>query len=71
MEKILIDLLAEKDFYYPYQGQELENIYKNAFNDYKISLKSLNRYAERRKCGDKLKNYRQKLQLDKAEGSVF
>lgn len=71
LEKILIDLLAEKDFYYPYQGQELENIYKNAFNDYKISLKSLNRYAERRKCGDKLKNYRQKLQLDKAEGSVF
>ena len=63
LEKVLVDVFMEKDFYYPYQGQELINIYENAFHYYKISLKSLNRYADRRKCGDKVKNFLKQHQL--------
>lgn len=63
LEKVLVDVLAEKDFYYPYQGQELINIYENAFRYYKISLKSLNRYADRRKCSNMVKNFFKQHQL--------
>jgi hypothetical protein len=57
LEKILVDLFAEADFYYPYQGQELVNIYDNSIRDYIISAKSLYRYADRRKCKDKLESF--------------
>jgi hypothetical protein len=57
LEKILVDLFAEEDFYYPYQGQELVNIYENAIRDYDISAKGLYRYADRRKCKEKLESF--------------
>lgn len=63
LEKILIDVFTEKEFYYPSQGQELINIFENAFHYYKISIKSLNRYADRRKCGNKVKNFLKEHQL--------
>jgi hypothetical protein len=56
-EKILVDLFAEKDFFYPYQGQELINIFENMFRYYKISLPSLYRYAGRRKCKQRLESF--------------
>lgn len=63
LEKILVDVLIEKDFYYPYQGHELINIYENAFRYYRISTKSLNRYADRRKCGNEVKSFLKQHQL--------
>ena len=71
LEKILIDVFVEKDFFYPYQGQELINIYKYIFQYYQISLKSLVRYAERRKCKGPLKEYMQKLHFDIDGMGVF
>ncbi len=70
LEKILVDVFMEKDFYYPYQGQELINIYENAFRYYRISTKSLNRYADRRKCGNGVKGFlkQHQLQLNMDEG---
>jgi len=64
LEKILIDIFVEKDFFYPYQGQELINIYNNAFHYYQISLKSLFRYAGRRKCKELLEEYLQKIHFN-------
>jgi len=71
LEKVLVDLFVEKEFYYPYQGQELINIYENVFRYYKISLKSLNRYADRRKCRDKMKNFLKEHKLQwNSDGGV-
>ena len=64
LEKILIDVFTEKDFFYPYQGQELFNIYNNAFHYYQISLKTLFRYAGRRKCKELLEEYLQKIHFN-------
>lgn len=57
LEKILVDVFIEKDFFYPYQGQELNNIFNYVFQYYQISLRSLFRYAGRRKCTESLKKY--------------
>ena len=56
-EKILVDLFAEEDFFYPYQGQELINIFENMFRYYKVSFSNLYRYAGRRKCKDRLESF--------------
>jgi hypothetical protein len=63
MEKILVDLFAEKDFYYPYQGQELVNIYDNTVSSYGVSAKSLYRYADRRKCKGRLEYFLNKHKI--------
>lgn len=71
LEKILIDVFVEKDFFYPYQGQELFNIYNYVFQYYQISLKSLFRYAGRRKCKESLKDYLQKMHFNINDMGVF
>nr|MDA3793282.1 hypothetical protein [Elusimicrobiota bacterium] len=48
LEKILVDILAEKKLFYFLQGNELVTIYKNAFDKYTIQHSKLIRYAKRR-----------------------
>jgi len=57
LEKILVDLFAEEDFFYFYQGQELVNIFENIFLYYKVCLPTLYRYAKRRKCNERLETF--------------
>ena len=37
VEKLLVDLYCEKDLFYFLQGQELVNIFGNAFDKYTIN----------------------------------
>jgi hypothetical protein len=54
LEKILVDLLVDEETYFIYQGQELVNIFENAFAQYWIDERSLLRYAGRRNAIAKL-----------------
>ena len=48
LEKILVDLVCEKDLFVSFQGEELRNIYLRALTDYNVSLSTIRRYASRR-----------------------
>ena len=48
LEKILVDLVCEKDLFVSFQGEELCNIFRRALTDYDVSLSTLRRYARRR-----------------------
>jgi hypothetical protein len=54
LEKILVDLFADKDRFYYFQGAELARIFENAFSTCLVSVKTLFRYARRRKGDMKL-----------------
>ncbi len=57
LEKILVDIFADEDRFFSFHGQELINIFDNAFSMYWINMKTLFRYAGRRKVTDKLRNF--------------
>ena len=63
LEKLLVDLFAEPDFFYPYQGNERTTLFCNAFTRYKLSPKTIFRYAQRRKCREGLAAYLQQNKL--------
>ena len=63
LEKLLVDLVADSDFFYPYQGNERTTLFRNAFMQYQVSLKTLYRYAQRRKCRQELEYYLQQNQI--------
>jgi len=48
LEKILVDIYAEKELFYFLQGSELLNIFKSAVDKYTIIYSKLFRYAKRR-----------------------
>ena len=62
LEKLLVDLFCDKNLYYFVQGNELFNIYKNAFDKYTINQSKLLRYADRR---------RKKKQIEEFIKSIF
>ncbi len=49
IEKLLVDLVQGKDVFYFYQGYELQNIFRQAFDKYTINKSTLLRYANRLK----------------------
>jgi hypothetical protein len=57
LEKILVDIFAEKDFYYFFQGDELAYIFENVFSSYWVSERTLFRYARRRKVSAELNQF--------------
>ena len=59
LEKLIVDLFTDTEFYYPYQGKERTMLFQNVFERYRLSLKTLYRYAERRKCRQPLEDYLQ------------
>jgi len=57
LEKILVDVFADPDKFFVFQGQELVHIFENSFAAYWISEKTLFRYAGRRKVRPKLTKF--------------
>jgi len=55
LEKILVDIFSEEDRFFTFHGQEMINIFENAFSTYWINTKTLFRYAGRRKVVERLK----------------
>lgn len=49
LEKLLVDLYCDKNLFYFLQGNELANIYNNAFKKYTVNQSKLLRYADRRR----------------------
>jgi len=57
LEKILVDVFYDEEHFFIYQGQELINIFENAFSYYWINPRTLFRYAGRRKVSDRLEKF--------------
>ena len=57
LEKILVDIFADLDRFYSFQGDELVQIYQNVFHNYWINEKTLFRYAGRRKADMRLRAF--------------
>jgi hypothetical protein len=49
LEKILIDLICDKELFAIYQGTELENIFLHSWKRYALNLSILENYAKRRR----------------------
>ena len=62
LEKLLVDLYCDKKLFYFLQGNELVDIYRNAFHKYTINQSKLLRYADRRQ---------KKMQIDKFIKSII
>jgi len=57
LEKILVDIFADEDRFFVFQGQEMVSIYESAFNAYWINERTLFRYAGRRKMANKIRTF--------------
>lgn len=57
LEKILVDVFADSDKFYSFQGEELARIYENVFRNYWVNPKTMYRYAGRRKVDGKLRAF--------------
>jgi len=70
LEKILVDIFSDEDIFYIFHEEELVYIFEAAFERYQVSQKAIFRYAQRRKRGQKLRDFLQKktriqlIQLD-------
>lgn len=65
LEKILVDIYCDQHQFYIYGGQEMINIYENAFDHYNINLSSLNAYAARRGKKDLIKSFMKENMFDR------
>lgn len=61
LEKLLVDLYCDKNLFYFLQGNELVNVFRNAFDKYTINQSKLLRYADRRQ---------KKIQIEKLIKSI-
>lgn len=57
LEKLLVDLFAEKKLFYFYQGSEMMHIYENALKNYSINFTKLFSYANRREREQDIKAF--------------
>jgi hypothetical protein len=57
LEKILVDVWSDKEKFFMFHGQELENIYETAFHNYQISERTFFWYARRRKVDQKIRAF--------------
>ncbi len=67
IEKILVDIFADDDKFYLFQGGELVNIFESIFSSYHVGQKALFRYAQRRKVDDEIREFitqKTKIQLN-------
>lgn len=55
LEKILVDLVVEKEIFYFYQGSEMLHVYENAIDRYAINFTKLFSYAGRREKEEEIK----------------
>jgi hypothetical protein len=77
LEKILVDIFSDEDIFYIFHGEELVHIFEAAFERYQVSQKAIFRYAQRRKRGQKLRDFLQKktriqlIQLDEVNYALL
>lgn len=57
LEKILVDLFTETNFYYAFQGEQLVEIYSSAIDKYNLNYSKLFNYAKRRRKGHEIKGF--------------
>ncbi len=57
LEKVMVDLYCDNKLFYFLHGNELANIYKNAFEKYTINQSKLLRYADRRRKKIEISNF--------------
>lgn len=57
IEKIIVDIYADKKMFYFYDGAEKKYIYENIINNYSVNFTTLFSYAGRREKKDELKAY--------------
>lgn len=62
LEKLLVDILRDADFFY-LQGSESERIIENAFSLYAVNRSRLFRYADRRKAKEELSSIIENLNI--------
>jgi hypothetical protein len=55
IEKIIVDVYADQNMFYFYQGKEFIHIIENSYDRYGLNMSTLFRYAERRKVHQRLK----------------
>ena len=66
LEKMLVDLIAEKNLTLPFQGNEAITIFKNAFDKNQINISTLLNYAKRRTAVSEIKEILEhELKIDK------
>jgi len=53
----MVDIFADKEIFYFYEGAERKYIYENIINNYSINFTTLFSYAGRREKKDELKSY--------------
>lgn len=63
IEKILVDLFCEKELFVSFQGEELENIWMNVFNKYRINKSTLLNYARRRGKNIEIADFMKRIYL--------
>lgn len=61
IEKIIVDLIADRELYLTYQGRDLDSILENAFEYNTINEDKLFRYAKRRKKADMVESLIHKM----------
>lgn len=57
LEKILVDLFCDQDFFSAYAGAEFSHIVKNAYDNYVIDFTKLFQYASRRSKATEMKEF--------------
>lgn len=57
LEKILVDIFADENRFFAFQGQEMVSVFENAFSAYWINEKTLFRYASRRRAAEELRAF--------------
>ena len=59
IEKLIVDLLSDKNLFIAFQGSELVHIINNAFHRYSVNFTKLLHYAGRRRKGKDIKQFLQ------------
>lgn len=57
MEKMLVDIIADKSIEATYSPAELPDIFRNARKNYRVNIKKMNRYAGRRGKSEIIQRY--------------
>ena len=57
MEKMLVDIIADKSIEATYSPAELPDIFRNARKNYRVNVKKMNRYACRRGKSEIIQRY--------------
>lgn len=61
LEKVLVDIFCDETIFAAQQGNEMQTIFKNAFEKYTVNENKMLRYADRRRKKEAFNNYLNKV----------